>query len=106
MPPCGVLPEHLEALCPELGAVVQDAASHGNPVVETWRGFGNAARLASARPVLVALPEQVLGNLRYRAVDDPHYWLGEIHCLRHPDWFVALPFKGHDGTSLGLPAAD
>ena len=35
--------EHLDALCEELKAVVDDAASCGNEVVETWTGFGQAA---------------------------------------------------------------
>lgn len=82
----------LDALCPELRAVVDDAVAAGNSVVATWREFGQAAQLATPEPVLVALPEEVVRRLRYRAVDDTHYWLGEILCTAHHDWFVCLPF--------------
>ena len=42
--------------------------------------------------------------LTYRALNDPHYWLGEIYCRLHPEWFVALPFTAGSTElpSLGL----
>ena len=89
---------HLDALCPELAAVVADAAVRGNKVVETWTGYGQAVRLDNPAPVLSGITDGVRAKLVYRAVDDPHYWLGEIHCRRHPGWFVALPF-GRTGPS-------
>jgi hypothetical protein len=88
-----VLEEHLAALCPELKIVLDDAESSGNPVVETWRGFGQAARLKKPRPVLTGVTPDVRAHLTYRAVNDPHYWLGEIHCAMHPGWFIALSYS-------------
>jgi len=90
-----VLQEHLDALCPELAAVVTDAVDEGNEVAETWTGFGNAVRLKNPRPVLTAIEDRVRARLTYHPVRDPHYWLGEIHCRRHPGWFVALPYPAH-----------
>ena len=37
-----VLQQHLYALCAELKAVVEDATTHGNEVVETWTGLPTA----------------------------------------------------------------
>ena len=101
-----VLKQHLDALCGELTAVVEDAAACGNEVAETWTGFGQAVRLRQAQPVLAATPADVLAKLTYRSVRDPHYWLGEIHCRVHPGWFVALPFDAPDAQEpMGLPPA-
>jgi hypothetical protein len=91
-----VLQEHLDALCPELRMVVTDATKSGNRVIETWRGFGQAVLLERARPVLEGVPRQVRANLSYRPVNDPHYWLGEMHCQSHPGWFIALPYEAPD----------
>jgi len=97
--------EHLDALCEELKAVVADAAASGNEVVETWTGFGQAARLRSSRPVLVGVPAEVMDKLIYKSVRDAHYWLGEIYCRTHPGWFVALPFDTLDAVEpTGLPS--
>ena len=102
----GVLREHLDALCPELAAVVADATANGNQVVETWTGFGQAVRLRKSEPVLVGVPGDVRANLLYRSVRDAHYWLGEIHCRTHPGWFVALSFDTPDAQEpAGLPSA-
>ena len=84
--------EHLDALCPELAAVVADAEKHGNRVIETWTGWGNVVLLARPRPVLSNVSDEVRAHLTYRRVNDPHYWLGEIHCDLHPGWCVALSF--------------
>jgi hypothetical protein len=99
-----VLQQHLDALCDELRAVIEDAAAHGNDVVETWTGFGNAVRLRKAEPVLIEISAKVRGMLAYRSVRDAHYWLGEIHCRTHPGWFVALSFDSPDAHEpVGLP---
>jgi len=98
--PPGVLEEHLAALCPELRAVIEDAAASGNPVIETWRGFGQAVRLRSPRPVLSDITPEAKALLRYRSVNDFHYWLGEIHCQQHPGWFVVLPYNGPTDDQL------
>ncbi len=98
-----VLPEDVAALCPELTAVLRDAVAAGNEAVESWRGYGQAVRLRSPAPVLVDIDESIRGKLTYRSVDDPHYWLGEIHCRIHPNWFIALSF-GSDPKELS-PAA-
>jgi hypothetical protein len=82
-----VLQEHLDALCPELAAVVNDAVASGNELAESWRGFGQAVRLSAPSPMLVGIDQSVREHLAYTPVDDPHYWLGEIHCLLHPEWF-------------------
>ena len=98
--------EHLDALCPELAAVVEDAVASGNEVAETWTGYGQAVRLKGSEPVLVAVGADIRGRLRYRSVRDAHYWLGEIHCRTHPDWFVALSFDRPDAREPeGLPPA-
>jgi hypothetical protein len=85
--------EHIDALCPELRSVVDDAVSLGNEVIETWTGFGSGVLLRRARPVLDGAPAQTRKKLVYRPINDPHYWLGELHCRDHPGWFVALPFE-------------
>ncbi len=95
-----VLQDHLDALCPELQAVVVDAIATGNPVVETWRGFGQAVRLRSPRPVLTATAPSLEAALRYRPVNDFHYWLGEIHCVHHPEWCIVLPYAAPDDDRL------
>ncbi|MDQ1698404.1 MAG: hypothetical protein QOG34_267 [Frankiaceae bacterium] len=97
--------EHLDALCPELSLVVADAIAAGNRVSETWDSFGHGVLLRHPRPVLVNIPSQTRSALTYRAIDDPHYWLGEIWCSLHPGWFVALPFTAgaRDLPSLRLP---
>jgi hypothetical protein len=101
-----VLKQHIDALCDELTAVIEDAGACGNEVAETWTGFGQAVRLGQARPVLAGIPADVLARLTYRSVRDPHYWLGEIHCRAHPGWFVALPFNAPDDEEpTGLPPA-
>jgi hypothetical protein len=97
-----VLQEHLDALCPELRAVVADAERSGNPAVETWRGFGNGVRLQRARPVLAGIEGSMKARLLYRPVDDPHYWQGELHCRDHGEWFIALPFEPGEHADLGL----
>jgi hypothetical protein len=98
--------EDLDAVCPELRLVIADAEAAGNPVVETWHNFGQGVLLQAPRPVLVSLPEETRAALTYRAINDPHYWLGEIYCGLHPGWFVALPFTA--GATqlppLGLPS--
>jgi hypothetical protein len=99
-----VLQEHLDALCPELAAVVNDAVASGNELAESWRGFGQAVRLSAPSPMLVGIDQSVREHLAYKPVDDPHYWLGEIHCLLHPEWFIALPY-GSD-SSPSSPAMD
>jgi hypothetical protein len=101
-----VLREHLEALCPELRAVVDDAEAAGNEVMETWQAMGSVVRLRAPRPVLTAVPASVRGVLSYVAVNDPHWWLGEIHCRRHPGWCIALSYTGPRDAELpdlGLP---
>ena len=40
-----VFQEHLDALRPELTAVLNDAITNGNEVAENWRGCGEAIRL-------------------------------------------------------------
>jgi hypothetical protein len=101
-----VLKQHLDALCDELAAVIEDAAACGNEVAQTWTGFGQAVLLRQAQPVLAGVPAGVLAKLAYRSVRDPHYWLGEIHCRAHPGWFVALPFSTPDAREpVGLPPA-
>ena len=101
-----MLREHLDALCPELAAVVADATAEGNEVAETWTGFGQAVRLRKSEPVLVGVPSDVTDKLIYKAVRDPHYWLGEIHCRAHPGWFVALSFDSPSAREpTGLPSA-
>jgi hypothetical protein len=98
--------EHLDALCEELKAVVDDAAACDNEVVETWTGFGQAARLRKSQPVLVGVSDDVKAKLIYKSVRDAHYWLGEIHGRTHPGWFVALSFDIHDAVEpTGLPPA-
>jgi len=94
----------IDALCPELRAVVDDAVAAGNEVVETWHNFGKAVMLNEPRPVLLTIPPDIRNVLTYRALNDPHYWLGEIYCSLHPEWFVALPFTAGsiDLPSLGL----
>jgi len=82
----------LRCLCPELTAVVDDATASGNAAAASWRDFGQAIALSAPRPVVTSISESVRANLTYRPVGDPHYWLGEIHCRIHPDWFIALPF--------------
>jgi len=49
-------------------------------------------------------PPEIRDVLTYRALNDPHYWLGEIYCRLHPEWFVALPFTAGSTElpSLGL----
>ena len=87
-----VVQEDIDALCPELAAVVDDAVGAGNEVTETWRGFGQAVRLKAPAPVLGHISDAVRSHLAYLAIDDSHYWLGEIHCRLHPEWFIALSF--------------
>jgi hypothetical protein len=96
--------EHLDALCSELGLVVADAVAAGNRVVETWDSFGKGVLLKAPRPVLVDIPPQTRSALTYRPIDDPHYWLGEIWCSLHREWYVALPFTAgaRELPSLGL----
>lgn len=96
--------EHIDTLCPELRLVVADADAAGNQVVETWDNFGKGILLNAPRPVLVNVPAETRSTLTYRPIDDPHYWLGEIYCRLHPEWFVALPFTAgaRDLPSLGL----
>lgn len=91
-----VLAEHLDALCPELRAVVDDSGIAGNPPAESWRGFGQAVRLQSLTPVLVAIPPEIHRRLYYVPIGDPHYWRGEIRCRVHAEWFVAVPFDSAD----------
>jgi hypothetical protein len=100
--------EHLDALCPELRLVVEDAIAAGNRVTETWDTFGKGVLLRKPRPVLVNVPAETRTTLTYRPIDDPHYWLGEIYCQLHPEWFVALPFTAgaRDLPSLGLARFD
>ena len=101
-----VVQEHLDALCTELKAVVEDAAVSGNPVVETWTGYGQAVRLRRAQPVLVDVSDEVRARLAYKSIRDAHYWLGEIHCRAHPGWFVVLSFDPPDAQEpVGLPSA-
>jgi len=97
------LPEHVDALCPELAAVLRDAVAAGNEAVESWQGYGQAVRLKGPAPVLVDIEDSIRDKLTYRSVDDPHYWLGEIHCRIHADWFIALSF-GTDPREVS-PAA-
>jgi hypothetical protein len=94
-----VLDEHIQALCPELRAVIDDAVSAGNTVVETWSGWGQAVRLATSQPILTAMCPEVRSHLTYAPVRDPHYWLGEIHCRDHPDWKIVLSYGKHPGHS-------
>lgn len=100
--------EHLDALCPELRLVVEDATAAGNRVRETWDTFGKGVLLGQPRPVLVNVPPEARTTLTYRPIDDPHYWLGEIYCRLHPEWFVALPFTAgaRELPSLGLAPFD
>ncbi len=98
--------QHLDALCDELRAVVEDAAASGNEVAETWTGYGQAVRLRRSQPVLVDVSAEVRGRLAYKSIRDAHYWLGEIHCRAHPGWFVALSFDSPDAKEpVGLPTA-
>lgn len=98
--------EHLDALCDELRAVVEDAVAHGNEIVETWTGFGQAVRLRRSQPVLVDVPPKMRATLIYNSIRDAHYWLGEIHCRAHAGWFVALSFDHPDAPEpVGLPSA-
>jgi hypothetical protein len=100
------LQQHLDSVCGELTAVIEDAVASGNRVAETWTGFGQAVLLGQAQPVLGAIPADVLAKLTYRSVRDPHYWLGEIHCRAHPGWFIALPFSTPDAQEpVGLSPA-
>ena len=55
--------QHLDALCDELKAVIEDAAASGNEVVETWTGYGQAVRLRRSQPVLVDVSAEVRGML-------------------------------------------
>jgi hypothetical protein len=100
--------EHLDALCPELRLVVADAVAAGNSVAETWDSFGHGVLLTAPRPVLVNVPAETRSALTYRAINDPHYWLGEIFCTLHFEWFVALPFEpgARELPSLGLASFD
>jgi hypothetical protein len=92
--------EHLDALCPELAAVVADAEKHGNRVRETWRQRRHSAVLLERpRPVLSNVSNKVRAHLTYKRVNDPHYWLGEIHCDLHPGWCVALSFDFASGST-------
>ncbi len=50
--------------------------------------------------MLSGLSKAITSNLRYNAVNDPHYWLGEIHCQLHPGWFVALSYNHPDDDNL------
>jgi hypothetical protein len=97
--------EHLDALCRELRAVVDDATACGNEVVETWTGYGQAVRLKKAEPVLVRIPDDVRAKLIYKSLRDAHYWLGEISCRVHRGWFIALSFDSPDAQEpVGLPS--
>jgi hypothetical protein len=101
-----VMQQHLDALCEELKAVIEDAAASGNEVVETWTGYGQAVRLRRSQPVLVDVSAEVKARLAYKSIRDAHYWLGEIHCRAHPGWFVALSFDDPDAQEpVGLPSA-
>jgi hypothetical protein len=91
--------EHLDALCPELATVVADAVKNGNRVIETWTGFGRVVLLERPRPVLSNVSNNVRAHLTYKRVNDPHYWLGEIHCDLHPGWCVALSFDFASGST-------
>ena len=93
--------EHLDALCHELSTVVADAERSGNRVVETWRGFGNAVALKTARPVLDGVDSATRAKLLYKPVDDPHHWRGEIHCGEHREWFIVLPMDPTETDRLG-----
>jgi hypothetical protein len=84
--------DSLQCLCPELAAVVDDATVSGNATAASWRGYGQAIALTAPSPLLTSISESVRATLAYRAVGDPHYWLGEIHCRIHPGWFIAVPF--------------
>ena len=71
--------------------MVDASANAGNPPVESWTGFGHAVALG-AGPIVVPNQGGSECALRYVAVDDPHYWRGEIHCMVHPGWFAVIPF--------------
>jgi hypothetical protein len=90
-----VSPEHVDALCPELRAVVDDAVAAGNEVAETWTSFGKGVALREPLPILVDVPATVRTRLQYRDVSDPHYWLGEIFCTEHKGWYLVVPFGSH-----------
>lgn len=62
-PAPSVMQQHLDALCDELKAVIEDAAASGNEVVETWTGYGQAVRLRRSQPVLVDVSAEVRGML-------------------------------------------
>ena len=99
-----VSPEHLDALCDELKAVVEDAAASGNEVFETWTDFGNGVLLEKSRPVLDGVSADVKAQPIYESLRDPHSWLGEIRCRTHPGWFVALAFEGPKALEPKLPS--
>jgi hypothetical protein len=83
-------PAHLDALCSGTLRVVDASVHEGNEVVDSWTGFGQAVALGRGA---ISIPDGDDGcDLRYVAVDDPHYWRGEIHCMTHPGWFIVVPF--------------
>jgi hypothetical protein len=100
--------EHVDALCPELRAVVDDALAAGNELAETWTSFGNGVALRQPTPILTAVGGDVRARLRYNAFNDPHYWMGEIYCDDHPGWYLVVPFgsqftmRNVDEYQLGL----
>ncbi len=81
--------EHdLDQLCPELRSLAAAELAAGNDVVDSGTGlYGPETVLVQLRKDFQAPPAQLPPGVRYREVNDPHWWKAEYfhaptgHCL-------------------------
>ena len=75
-------PAVVAGLCGELRQILEAELAAGNRIAETSRDWPVALNLWLAHPFrarTIAVPAEV----RFRQVDDPHWWLAEYECQQH-----------------------
>jgi hypothetical protein len=75
--------QYINELCEELLPLLEAELAAGNSIVETWKGwpYKDSLYIMLANPFKVP-PETLPRNVRFVAVDDPHYWKSELVCDR------------------------
>jgi len=74
---------HVHGLCQELRSLLNAELAAGNTIIETWKGWPDKKSLCVmlSEPFSVQL-DALPPDVRFVAVDDPHYWKSEIVCDR------------------------
>jgi hypothetical protein len=72
-------------LNPTLRGILEAELAAGNTVVETWGGWpANGSIGVQLEKQFRSKTNDLPPNVRYREVNDPHYWKAEIESIEQP----------------------